>query len=104
MIRLAHLCGLKPTGRRRGRHPRTGVPRHLTELHPAGQHAGDCRLCDDYVPDGWSHRFGYERNEPEGGFVASLRRAFAADPNTALASATEATLADEAGRDHEAIR
>jgi acetyltransferase-like isoleucine patch superfamily enzyme len=56
------------------------------------------------VPDGWSHRFGYERNEPEGGFVASLRRAFAADPNTALASATEATPADEAGRDHEAIR
>jgi acetyltransferase-like isoleucine patch superfamily enzyme len=56
------------------------------------------------VPDGWSHRFGYERNEPSGGFVSSLRRAFAADPNTALASTTEGAPADEAGRDHEAIR
>ncbi len=32
------------------------------------------------VPDGWSHRFGYERNDPADGFVASLRRAFAARP------------------------
>jgi maltose O-acetyltransferase len=56
------------------------------------------------VPDGWSHRFGYERNDPADGILASLRRAFASDPNTALASADEAALADSAGRDHEAIR
>lgn len=56
------------------------------------------------VPDGWSHRFGYERNDPAGGFLASLRRAFARDPNSALASAAEAALADEAGQDHEAMR
>jgi len=50
------------------------------------------------VPDGWSHRFGYERNVPADGFWASLRRTFAGDPNAAIASG------DEAGRDHEAIR
>ena len=50
------------------------------------------------VPDGWSHRFGYERNIPADGFWASLRRTFAGDPNAAIASG------DEAGRDHEAIR
>ncbi|HEX3513203.1 MAG TPA: acyltransferase [Trebonia sp.] len=50
------------------------------------------------VPDGWSHRFGYERNHPADGFWASLRRTFAGDPNAAIASG------DEAGRDHEAIR
>jgi acetyltransferase-like isoleucine patch superfamily enzyme len=49
------------------------------------------------VPDGWSHRFGYERNDPASGFWASLRRTFAGDPNAALASA------DDAGRDHEAV-
>jgi acetyltransferase-like isoleucine patch superfamily enzyme len=62
------------------------------------------------VPDGWSHRFGYERNDPADGLMASLRRAFASDPNAALASAAgaaeaaESARADEAGRDHEAIR
>ena len=50
------------------------------------------------VPDGWSHRFGYERNVPADGFWASLRRTFAGDPNAAIASG------DEAGRDHEAVR
>lgn len=50
------------------------------------------------VPDGWSHRFGYERNVPADGFWASLRRSFAGDPNAAISSG------DEAGRDHEAIR
>jgi len=50
------------------------------------------------VPDGWSHRFGYERNIPADGFWASLRRTFAGDPNAAIASG------DEAGRDHEAVR
>jgi acetyltransferase-like isoleucine patch superfamily enzyme len=62
------------------------------------------------VPDGWSHRFGYERNVPGGGFLASLRRAFARDPNAALAQAAEpvhkdeGALSDDTGRDHEAIR
>jgi acetyltransferase-like isoleucine patch superfamily enzyme len=50
------------------------------------------------VPDGWSHRFGYERNEPAAGLWASLRRSFAGDPNAAIASA------EEANRDHQAIR
>jgi len=50
------------------------------------------------VPDGWSHRFGYERNDPADGLWASLRRTFIGDPNAALASA------EEAGRDHEAAR
>lgn len=42
------------------------------------------------VPDGWSHRFGYERNNPGGGIWASLRRTFAGDPNTAIAGAVQA--------------
>jgi acetyltransferase-like isoleucine patch superfamily enzyme len=50
------------------------------------------------VPDGWSHRFGYERNEPADGLLASLRRSFAGDPNATIASG------DEAGRDHEVFR
>ncbi len=41
------------------------------------------------VPEGWSHRFGYERNEPAPGFLASLRRTFAGDPNAAIAGAAE---------------
>jgi len=41
------------------------------------------------VPHGWSHRFGYERNEPAPGFMASLRRTFAGDPNADIASAAE---------------
>jgi acetyltransferase-like isoleucine patch superfamily enzyme len=49
------------------------------------------------VPDGWSHRFGYARNEPAAGLLASLRRTFAGDPNATIAAA------QEAGRDHEAI-
>jgi maltose O-acetyltransferase len=56
------------------------------------------------VPDGWSHRFGYERNDPTDGFFASLRRAVAGDPNAALASAAEAARAVESGRGREAIR
>jgi maltose O-acetyltransferase len=56
------------------------------------------------VPDGWSHRFGYERNDPADGFFASLRRAVAGDPNAALASADKAARAVKFGRDHEAIR
>lgn len=55
------------------------------------------------VPDGWSHRFGYERNVPAGSFLGSLRRAVARDPNAALAAVAEAASADEAGRDHEVI-
>src|ERR1700722_14203349 len=47
------------------------------------------------VPEGWSHRFGYERNKPAGGLLASLRRTLAGDPNSAIAAA------DHAGRDHE---
>lgn len=50
------------------------------------------------VPAGWSHRFGYERNNPARGLLASLRRSFAGDPNAGIASR------DKAGRDHEAIR
>jgi acetyltransferase-like isoleucine patch superfamily enzyme len=49
------------------------------------------------VPDGWSHRFGYERNEPAPGFLASLRRTFAGDPNAEIAGA------QETDRDHEAV-
>jgi acetyltransferase-like isoleucine patch superfamily enzyme len=56
------------------------------------------------VPDGWSHRFGYQRNMPADGFFASLRRAIARDPNAALAAVAEAAPADEAQRDHETIR
>jgi maltose O-acetyltransferase len=56
------------------------------------------------VPDGWSHRFGYERNDPANGLLASLRRAISGDPNAALAADTEVALADQAGRDQEAIR
>jgi acyl-[acyl carrier protein]--UDP-N-acetylglucosamine O-acyltransferase len=56
------------------------------------------------VPDGWSHRFGYERNDPASGLLASLRRAISGDPNAALASVAEAASADQGGRDHEAIR
>ena len=56
------------------------------------------------VPDGWSHRFGYERNDPADGFLASLRRAIGRDPNAALASAAEAASADRAGRYREPIK
>jgi acetyltransferase-like isoleucine patch superfamily enzyme len=56
------------------------------------------------VPDGWSHRFGYERNDPADGLFASLRRALRGDPNAALASAAEAAAAEQARRDREAIR
>ena len=52
------------------------------------------------VPEGWSHRFGHERNEPAPGFLASLRRTFAGDPNAAIAGAAE----EAAGNQHEAIR
>jgi maltose O-acetyltransferase len=50
------------------------------------------------IPDGWSHRYGYERNDPAGGIWAGLRRTLAGDPNADFASA------DEAGRDHEVAR
>jgi maltose O-acetyltransferase len=56
------------------------------------------------VPDGWSHRFGYERNDPASGLLASLRRAISRDPNAALASVAKVAPADQDGRDHEAIR
>jgi len=49
------------------------------------------------VPDNWSHRFGYERNEPAPGFIASLRRTFSGDPNAEIAGAQE----DD--RDHEVV-
>ncbi len=56
------------------------------------------------VPDGWSHRFGFETNDPATGLWASLRRAIAGDPNAGLARATEVALADETERHHEALR
>jgi len=56
------------------------------------------------VPDGWSHRFGYERNDPADGLFASLRRAFAGDPNAGLASTAETARVVELGRDHEVVR
>ena len=56
------------------------------------------------VPDGWSHRFGFETNDPASGLWASLSRALAGDPNAGLAAATEASLAGEDGRDREAMR
>lgn len=46
------------------------------------------------VPDGWSHRFGYERNEPVPGLWASLRRAVAGDPNATIAEDAHATITD----------
>jgi acetyltransferase-like isoleucine patch superfamily enzyme len=49
------------------------------------------------VPDRWSHRFGYEGNQTEGGILASLRRAFAAEGG----SVGEA--ANETGRNHEVV-
>jgi acetyltransferase-like isoleucine patch superfamily enzyme len=49
------------------------------------------------VPEGWSHRFGYERNRPASGLLASLRRTLAGDPNATIAAA------DQARRDHEVI-
>jgi maltose O-acetyltransferase len=45
------------------------------------------------VPDGWSHRFGAERNEPAPGLWASLRRALAGDPNATIAGAEQAERA-----------
>jgi acetyltransferase-like isoleucine patch superfamily enzyme len=54
------------------------------------------------VPDGWSHRFGYERNLPAAGLLASLRRTFAGDPNAAIAAAAAAEAAER--NQHEAIR
>lgn len=39
------------------------------------------------IPNGWSHRFGYECNEPASGFYASLRRTIMGDPNAAIAQA-----------------
>jgi acetyltransferase-like isoleucine patch superfamily enzyme len=50
------------------------------------------------IPDGWSHRFGHERNTPAPGLLASLRRAIAGDPNATIAEAEEPDL------DHEAVR
>jgi acetyltransferase-like isoleucine patch superfamily enzyme len=49
------------------------------------------------IPDGWSHRFGYQRNEPADGLWASLRRTFGGDPNASIATA------DTAGRYHEVV-
>lgn len=37
------------------------------------------------VPERWSHRFGYERNDPGPGLWGSVRRAIAGDPNAAIA-------------------
>jgi acetyltransferase-like isoleucine patch superfamily enzyme len=56
------------------------------------------------VPDGWSHRFGYERNDPAAGIVASLRRAFGGDPNAEIATAGAGPDGEgQAGRDHEVL-
>jgi acetyltransferase-like isoleucine patch superfamily enzyme len=49
------------------------------------------------IPHGWSHRFGYQRNEPADGLWAGLRRTFGGDPNAAIATA------DTAGRAHEVV-
>jgi maltose O-acetyltransferase len=49
------------------------------------------------IPDGWSHRFGYQRNEPADGLWASLRRTFAGGPNASSATA------DMTGRRHEVV-
>jgi maltose O-acetyltransferase len=53
------------------------------------------------VPDGWSHRFGYEHNQPSPGVLAGLRRIFAVDPNATIAS--DITEPGAAERDHEAV-
>jgi acetyltransferase-like isoleucine patch superfamily enzyme len=55
------------------------------------------------VPDGWSHRFGYERNMPATGLLAGLRRTLAGDPNAAIAAGDQAGADQPAGRDHEVV-
>jgi hypothetical protein len=60
------------------------------------------------VPEGWSHRFGYERNKPTAGLLAGLRRTLAGDPNAAIAGgdqagADRAGAGQPAGRDHEVV-
>ena len=55
------------------------------------------------VPDGWSHRFGYERNKPVAGLLAGLRRTLAGDPNAAIAGGDQARADQPAGRDHEVV-
>ncbi len=56
------------------------------------------------IPYGWSHRFGYERNDPPPGLRASLRRAFAGDPNAAIAGVEEHGRDQHDGRDqHEVV-
>lgn len=49
------------------------------------------------VPERWSHRFGYERDQTGGGIRASLRRVFESEGGPA------AETASEAGRDHEVV-
>lgn len=53
------------------------------------------------VPPGWSHRFGYEKNEPAAGLLASVRRIFSADPNAAIAEADAEAVAVRP--DHEVV-
>ncbi len=53
------------------------------------------------VPDEWSHRFGYQRNDPAAGIVASLRRALGGDMNADIAGTDPDS--EQAGRDHEVV-
>ncbi|HEY0937728.1 MAG TPA: acyltransferase [Trebonia sp.] len=58
------------------------------------------------VPDGWSHRFGYQRNEPAPGLWAALHRTFAGDPNAEIAAkgTVEGPAEGAAERDPEVVR
>jgi acetyltransferase-like isoleucine patch superfamily enzyme len=56
------------------------------------------------VPEGWSHRFGYQQNQPSPGLLAGLRRTLAGDPNAAIAASDVAEQDPQpATPDHEAV-
>lgn len=42
------------------------------------------------IPERWSHRYGYERNDPTGGVIAGLRRNLLGDPAARFASPAKA--------------
>jgi acetyltransferase-like isoleucine patch superfamily enzyme len=56
------------------------------------------------VPDRWSHRFGYEKNEPAAGLLASVRRIFSGDPTAARAGEGADAEADVVRPDPEVVR
>jgi acetyltransferase-like isoleucine patch superfamily enzyme len=59
------------------------------------------------IPENWSHRYGYERNDPSGGILSGLRRNLLGDPNMRYATRAEAEAEvdaeAEAAPDREAV-